>query len=170
MPWQCYGFPTGTHMANVFMCHFENIWLGNCPTQFKPVVYRRYVDGTILLLSSIEHVEKFKKYLNKQHKKLFIVISRYQKNRENNKFVTSFYRKLTFSGVFTNFESFISECYKRSLIDNLLYRGLSLTPIWKSFIRKLVLLIQSSKAMAILRNLSIPASKIFKISYSSKIN
>ena len=69
MPSQCYRFPTGTHMANVFMCHFENIWLGNFPTQFKPVVYRRYVDSTILLLSSIEHVEKFKKYLNKQHKK-----------------------------------------------------------------------------------------------------
>ena len=33
--------------------------------------------------------------------------------RENNKFVTSVYRKPTFSGVFTNFESFIPEMHER---------------------------------------------------------
>ena len=32
---------------------------------------------------------------------------------ENNKFVTSVYRKPTFSGVFTNFESFIPEMHER---------------------------------------------------------
>ena len=37
-------------------------------------------------------------------------------NPENNKLVTSVYRKLTFSGVFTNFESFISKSYKCNLI------------------------------------------------------
>ena len=47
-------------------------------------------------------------------------------NCENNKFVTSVYRKPTFSGVFTNFKSFISKYYKRSLIDTLLYRRFSL--------------------------------------------
>ena len=36
----------GPTLANVFMCHFENIWLENCPTQFKPVMYERYVDDT----------------------------------------------------------------------------------------------------------------------------
>ena len=39
----------GPTLANNFMCHFGNIWLENCLTQFKTVVYRRYVDDTFLL-------------------------------------------------------------------------------------------------------------------------
>ena len=111
------GSPLGSTLANVFMCHFENIWLENYLTQFKPVVCRIYVDSTFLLLHSTEHLSF-----------LDIKIS-----HENNKFVTSFYRKLTFSGVFTNFESFISKCYKRSLIDTLLYRGFSLCSNMEKF-------------------------------------
>ena len=40
------GSPVGRTLANVFMCHFENIWLENCPSHFKPIVYRRFVDDT----------------------------------------------------------------------------------------------------------------------------
>ena len=43
--------------------------------------------------------------------------------RENNKFTTSVYRKPTFSGVFTNFESFIPTSYKYALIFTLLHRA-----------------------------------------------
>ena len=45
---QCDGVPLGPTLANVFMCHFENIWLENCQVRFKAVVYRRYVDDTFL--------------------------------------------------------------------------------------------------------------------------
>ena len=38
-------------------------------------------------------------------------------NHENNKFVTSVYRKPTCSGVFTNFENFIQEMHKRGLTE-----------------------------------------------------
>ena len=51
--------PLGPTLANVFMCHFDNILLENGPTQCKPVVYRRYVDDTFLLFRSTEHAEKF---------------------------------------------------------------------------------------------------------------
>ena len=43
------GSPLEPTLANVFMGHFENIWLENCPTRIKPLVYRRYVDDTFLL-------------------------------------------------------------------------------------------------------------------------
>ena len=46
--------------------------------------------------------------------------------RENNKFTTSVYRKPTFSGVFTNFESFIPNSYKYALIFTLLHRAFKL--------------------------------------------
>ena len=42
--------------------------------------------------------------------------------RENNKFTTSVFRKLTFSGVFTNFDSFIPISYKHSLVNSLIFR------------------------------------------------
>ena len=63
---QCDGI--GHTSANVFMCHFENIWLENCPAHFKPTVYRRFIDDTFILLWTKDHVEKLKNYLNKQHK------------------------------------------------------------------------------------------------------
>ena len=47
--------------------------------------------------------------------------------RNDNSFVTSVYRKATFSGVFTNFFSFISIQFKASLISTLLYRCFHLT-------------------------------------------
>ena len=110
------------------------------------------MDVTCLLFRSTEHVKKFKKYLNKQHKKISRTSEMEQNgslpfldikvNHENNKFVTSVYRKPTFSGFFTNFESFISKYYKRSLIDvdiDINIEDLVYAPTWKSFIKKLVL-------------------------------
>ena len=127
------GSPLGPTLANVFMCHFENIWLQNCPSHFKPIVYRRFADDTFLLFRSKNHVEKFRNYLNKQHKNIKFT-SEIEENgslslldikisRENNKFVTSVYRKPTFTGVFTNFQSFVPDIYKRGLIETLLHRS-----------------------------------------------
>ena len=99
-------FPWGPTLANVFIYHFENI----C---------RRFVDDTFLLFRTKDDVEKFKNYLSKQNKNIKFTLE-IEKNgllsfldititRENNKFV-SVYRKPTFSGVFTNFESFNQTC------------------------------------------------------------
>ena len=43
-------------------------------------------------------------------------------SRENNSFTTSIYRKPTFSGVYTNYLSFIPTSYKHGLILTLIYR------------------------------------------------
>ena len=64
------GSPLGPTLADVFMCHFENIWLENCPSHFKPIVYRRFVDAALLLIRSKDHVDKFRNYLNKQDKSI----------------------------------------------------------------------------------------------------
>ena len=40
------GSPLGPTLANVFICHFENIWLENCS-----IVYRRFVDDNIFTIS-----------------------------------------------------------------------------------------------------------------------
>ena len=45
------GSPLGPTLANAFLCHYEKIWLNECPSQFKPVVYRRYVDDIFFCLN-----------------------------------------------------------------------------------------------------------------------
>ena len=52
---------------------------------------------------------------------------------ENSKFVTSVYRKPTFSGVFTNYESFIPTYQKRGLLHTLLQRSFSIWCDFKTF-------------------------------------
>ena len=57
----------GPSMANIFLCHYEDIWLQNCPSSFKPIFYRRYIDDTFILFKKPSHVPKFKDHLNRQH-------------------------------------------------------------------------------------------------------
>ena len=100
------GFPLGPTLANVFLCYHEKIWLQNCPSEFKPVIYRRYVDHTFLLFRS-KHIEKFQNYLNRHHKNIKFTSETKNENsisfldmkitNENSKFMTSVYCKLTFS-------------------------------------------------------------------------
>ena len=43
-------------------------------------------------------------------------------SREKGKFVTTIYRKPTFSGVYTHFESFLPTVYKFGMVYTLVYR------------------------------------------------
>ena len=149
----------GPTLANVFIYHFETIWLKNCPAHFKPIVYRRFVGDTFLLCRTMDHFEKFKNYLNKQHKNIKFK-SEIEENgslsflginitRENNRFVASVYRKPTFSGAFTNFESFIPEMHKRRLIETLLHRIFRLCSSYKNFHREIETLGQYSSTIII---------------------
>ena len=62
------GSPLGPSLANVFLCHYEKEWLDNCPSHFKIMVYKRYVDDIFVLFSSNEHLQSFVDYMNKQHR------------------------------------------------------------------------------------------------------
>ena len=57
--------------------------------------------------------------------------------RGNNEFTTSVYRKPTFSGVFTNFESFKPNSYKYTLIFTLLHRAFKPCPNFELFHQEL---------------------------------
>ena len=74
----------------------------------------------------------FAKYVKTRHKNLKFTFDFEQNSsfsfldvkstRGSNGFSTSVFRKATFSGVFTNFDSFIFEPYKTDLIFTLLFR------------------------------------------------
>ena len=112
------GSPLGPALDNIFLSFHEQIWLDNCPVEFMPVIYRRFVDDTLLLFRSKEHIEKFRLYLNYQHPNIKFISEIEENNsisfldikinRDNNRVLTSVHRKPTFSGVFTNFDSYIS--------------------------------------------------------------
>ena len=126
------GSPLGPLFANFFMSFHEKSWLHNCLSSFKPLLYRRYVDDCFLLFRSLDHMPLFLSYLNRQHPNIFFS-SELEKNgklpfldseitRSNGRFSTSVYRKPTFTGLFTNFYSFVPLVYKRSLVCFLLHR------------------------------------------------
>lgn len=54
-------------LAHIFLCVHEEQWLENCPSLFKPIMYRRYVDDTFVLFKEEAHVALFQSYLNAQH-------------------------------------------------------------------------------------------------------
>ena len=62
--------------------------------------------------------------------------------REGHQFSTSLYRKPTFSGLYTNFHSFISENYKKGLIYCLLFRVFTLSVDWQKFHKEILFLKQ----------------------------
>ena len=52
------GSPLGPTLANLFLVNYESKWLKDCPVQFAPKYYCRYVD-IFLLFKAKDHVEKF---------------------------------------------------------------------------------------------------------------
>ena len=121
------GSPLVPTLGNAFLCHYEKTWLNECPSQFKPVVYRRYVDDIFALFKSKEHV-KLVNYMNSKHKNIKFTFETEDSNNFSflevkiTRFVTSIFRKATFSGVYTNYDSFILETYKIGLVHTLLLR------------------------------------------------
>ena len=137
------GSPLGPLFANIFMSFHEKTWLDSCPSSFKPLLYRRYVDDCFLLFRSLDHVPLFLDYLNCQHPNISFTseIEHEGKlpfldidiSRSSGKFTTSVYRKPTFTGLFTNFQSFIPLTYKRSLVSCLLHRIFNLCSSYENF-------------------------------------
>ena len=121
------GSPLGPSLANAFLCD-----------KFKPVYYGRYVDNIFVLFKSCDYLIKFRDHLNKCHPNMKFSFEK-EKNgkfsfldldvsRERNKFTTAVYRKPTFSGVYTYFDSFLPITYKFSMIYTLVFRCFQFVP------------------------------------------
>ena len=130
------GSPVGPSFANAFLSHYEKIWLHDCPNDFKPLLYRRYVDDTFLVFRNASHIPLFLDYLNSKHRNIEFTSEIENNNRLSfldidisntlNGFQTSIYRKPTFTGLCTKFTSFIPMQYKRNLVSTLAFRALKI--------------------------------------------
>ena len=88
-------------------------------------------------------MKKFVEYMNTKHPNIKFTFEHEHNNyflfldvkicRENNKLTPSVYREPTFSGVFTNFKSFIPTIYKFGLVYTLLHRCFNITSSYEKF-------------------------------------
>ena len=139
----CMGGSLGPLYANAFLCFYEQIWLENCPVDFKPRYYKRYVDDTFLVFDHPSHVQLFLDYLNSKHPNikftkemevdsklsfLDILVT-----RNENHFITSVYRKPTFTGLGMNFLSFSPKLFKINSMKTLINRAYNICSDYVSF-------------------------------------
>ena len=108
-------------------------WLEECPLSFAPIFFARYVDDIFLLIRSTDHIRKLAEYFSSKHPNIKFTFELENNNtlpfldvtvfRDASKFSTTVHRKVTFSGVYTHFKSFMPDVYKRGLVSTLLYRA-----------------------------------------------
>ena len=113
------------------MCHFEEKWVMS--GQVCPSFWYRYVDDTFTMFENKDTANGLLQYLNSRHNSIKFTIEFEQDNEipfldilvkrcPNNTFVTSIYRKKTFTGLYTKRDSFTPRKYKINLIRTLTYR------------------------------------------------
>ena len=137
------GSPLGPTYADGFLSYHEKKWIDECPDDIKPLKYRRYVDDIFVLCRDRDHHRKFLEYMNTKHESITFTEELENNNklpfldvlvtRTDDGFVTDLYRKNTFSGVFTNFFSFLPIQFKASLVSTLLFRCQQLTSSSQKF-------------------------------------
>ena len=159
------GSPLGPTLANAFMCHHEKVWIETCPADFRPKFYRRYVDDIFVLFEHEEQLDKFKDFLNGYHPSLKFTSEKecdgkmpfldFSIFREGGKFSTKVYRKSTFTGLYTNYNSLIPKCYKFGLVLTLLHRIFAICSSYQSLHEEL------EKIKLILRKNAYPLDFIY---------
>ena len=137
------GSPLGPSLANIFMSHLEQRYLANCPSEFKLVLYRRYVDDNYCLFRNRSHIIMFLEYINCQHPNINFTTEIESENslafldvlvtHEGTNFSTSLYRKKTFTGLYTDFASLSPDKYKANLISVLVYRAFHICSTYQNF-------------------------------------
>ena len=127
------GSPLAPVLANLFLGHYENIWLNKYQGPSLHF-YRRYVDDTFCLFNNEQDALLFFNFLNSQHNnikftmdkesnKMLAFLDVYINNKDPSNLLMSVYRKKTFTGLLTNFYSFTSYSYKIGLIRTLVDRA-----------------------------------------------
>ena len=113
----CYGVPSGSNIDYHFLSHYEENWLNKYPVEFKPSFYRRSDGDIFVLFEPSESVESFREYVSSKHRTQNITAEQGNIGSlsfldvkiccKNSKSDNSVCRKHIFTGVFTNYESFI---------------------------------------------------------------
>ena len=125
------GSPLGPALANIFVGFHESRLFDNA---VKPGIYFRFVDDTFAIFGSELDCDHFKGKLNLLHPALKFTVEREQNNslnfldvlveKDGTGFLTSVYRKPTFTCQYIRCNSFSPKTRKISLIKTLVHRTL----------------------------------------------
>jgi hypothetical protein len=139
------GSPAAPALANIFLNSLETKFLNDCPHEFRPLFYKRYLDDTFVIFQDPTHAPLFLQYINAQHTNikftmepeadrqlafLDVLVKKCDVGLDNlttQHFTTSVYRKPTNSGQGTSFFSFSPLTYKINAIKTLLHRSYKLS-------------------------------------------
>ena len=114
------GSPLDPTFADAFL-FYEKKWLEKCSPKFKPVFYRWYVDiflfhsNQLIILKIFVTTLILVTFSFEEEKNGKMSFFDEEISRDNGKFVTTVYRKPTFSGAYTHFESFLPSTQKFDL-------------------------------------------------------
>ena len=122
--------PLGPVSANIFVGYNENKLFD---FSVKPQLYKRYVDNTFAIFENEAECSEFFNILNslnaalkftceKESESLTFLDVKIQKS--DNKFITSVYRKASFTGQYIRWDSFGLSKRKKNLISTLVHRAL----------------------------------------------
>ena len=125
------GSPLGPALANIFVGFHESRLFDNT---VKPGVYFRLVDDTFTIFGSELGCDHFQEKLSLLHPALKFTVETEQNNslnfldvlveKEGTGFLTSIYRKPTFTGQYIRWTSFSPKKRKNSLFKTLVHRAL----------------------------------------------
>jgi len=119
------GSPLGPLFANAFMSNFERRHM-EALKELGVKMWFRYVDDVFATLNSREEATSILAFLNRQHPNIRFTIEHEEHDklpfldtcviRRASRYVTTVYRKATFTGVYLNWTSLTARRYKISLI------------------------------------------------------
>ena len=120
------GSPIAPVLANLFLGHYEQLWL-NMYKGPSVHLYRRYVDDTFCLFNNEHEALLFFEFFNSRHDSIKFTMEKEANNtlafldvfinsKDPTNLIPSVYRRKTFTGLLTNFFSFTSMSYKLGLI------------------------------------------------------
>ena len=75
------GCPLSATLANIFLYFHESKWLTDCPSDFKPPYYKRYVDATFVIFKNEHQATQFLMYMNPKHSKIKFAIENEKENQ-----------------------------------------------------------------------------------------
>ena len=118
--------PLGSALTNIFVGYYENKLFISVK---KPLLYTRYVVDTFAIFRSETKADKFFTTLNSLHSALKFTMEKeanhtlpfldVKMEKENGQFLTSIYRKSTFTGQYICWDSFGPSKRKTNLIGTL---------------------------------------------------
>ena len=126
------GSPLGPVLANIFMGHVES----GIPEKELPLLYDRFVDDAFAIFSDDNEADKFCRLLNELHPSLKFTMESEQLGRLpfmdvrvmkiENQLRRSVYRKPTFTGLYTRWDSFCPMKHKTNLVRSLTNRAVKI--------------------------------------------